>query len=104
VRDERIIFAEVDYEQHRIMRARKRAVIAHPFKLIEDGLSGEVELFDVVSDRGEHHDLAAERANVARRLREMLAALGGSTEDPSEPSVELPEDVRDMLRELGYVE
>ena len=104
VRDERIIFAEVDYEQTPSLRSRKRAVIAHPFKLIEDGLSGEVELFDVVSDRGERHDLEAERADVARRLREMLAALGDSAEDPSEPAVELPQEARDMLRGLGYVE
>ena len=87
-----------------MLRSRKRAGIAHPFKLIEDGLSGEVELFDVVSDRGERHDLAGERADVARRLRERLAALGDRAEHPGESAVELPQEARDMLRGLGYVE
>jgi arylsulfatase A-like enzyme len=103
-KDERVIFAEVDYEQHPKLRSRKRAVIAHPFRLIEDGLSGEVELFDVVSDRGERHDLAAERADVARSLREELAALGDSAEHPGQPAPEVTQEAREMLRGLGYVE
>jgi len=102
--DERIIFAEVDYRAHQVMRSRKRAVIAYPFKLIEDGLSGEVELFDVASDRGERHDLAAERTEVAQQLREMLPALGDSAERPNKSAAEVPQEVQDTLRELGYVE
>lgn len=68
-----------------------------------------IELYDLAQDPAERHDLARRRADDAGRLREharqWLATcrpVPGAADAP--PAGTIPEDVRDRLRELGYVD
>lgn len=61
-------------------------------------------LFDLVADPGERRDLAAERPEEARRLRELLErAREGREGTRAEEAAELPPEVVEELRALGYV-
>ncbi len=96
-----LIFAEVNYEQHSFMLARKNAVIAYPFKLIVDGRGGETELYDISTDPGEEQNLISEQPEIAAKLEEALYQF---SEHPGEPDSVLSEELRNSLRALGYVE
>ena len=81
----------------------------HPLALVEgrsrEADAGDVELYDVASDPGELHDLAAERPDDVARLRARLLELAGDF-GPGERVAppELDEETRRQLRELGYTE
>jgi tetratricopeptide (TPR) repeat protein len=59
------------------------------------------ELFDLSSDRGEHHNLAETQASTATALRDWLmrAAAPAAAAKPAD----VPADVRERLKALGYV-
>ncbi len=61
----------------------------------------ELELFDLGADRREHDDFAGERPDVVRSLLDALEATGpGASLDPD--AMEIPPDVAERLRALGY--
>jgi len=89
-----------------------RCFVADGMKVIELGL-GENEgartlLFDLSADPREQHDLAAARADVARRLVLRMDAIerefesAGFARHDGGGEVELAEHERDALRKLGY--
>jgi arylsulfatase A-like enzyme len=96
------VFAEVDYHQHRDMRTSQRMVVAYPYKLIEDRLSGRLSLYDLSEDPVEQHDLADGHPDIVTKLRTGLERLGAGTE--ATPAAALSEEERNRLRDLGYVE
>lgn len=55
---------------------RQAAIIEDGLKLVEDEGKGTVELFDLASDPGEHHNLADDRPDLRERLRCLLWATG----------------------------
>jgi arylsulfatase A-like enzyme len=98
------IFAEVDYRQHRELRASQRMVLVHPHKLIEDRLSGRVSLFDLAADPAETRDRAGERPDRVAALRARLEALPAPASAAPGVGPELSPPERRRLRELGYLE
>jgi arylsulfatase A-like enzyme len=68
------------------------------------GDDGQFRLYDTAVDPGELYDLAAERPEVRDALRrELLALMARSVAvDAEAPAVELPAEVREKLRSLGY--
>jgi arylsulfatase A-like enzyme len=98
------LFAEVSFREFEISSANKRAVIAHPFKLIWDAVSKKIELYDVTTDSAERHNLALKLPAVTRKLRAVLASRSRQTQAAGEPTTELPEEMRRSLRELGYLD
>jgi arylsulfatase A-like enzyme/uncharacterized membrane protein YozB (DUF420 family) len=85
-----------------------QSVSADGFKLIRSLATGETELYDLGADPGEQTDLAQARPEVRDRLAAFLDGQLGSrpidAEDPLERPEALPEDTRQRLRELGYIE
>ena len=76
------------------LRARDRKLIAHE--------AGGAELYDLVLDPGETSDLAAERADEAAALGQVLSAhLAGGAEIKSASS---DQGTQEALRALGYIE
>ncbi|HZP40315.1 MAG TPA: sulfatase-like hydrolase/transferase, partial [Candidatus Binatia bacterium] len=69
-------------------------------KLIEAPALGHVELYDLASDPGEHHDRAA--AEPHADLAALLATWRAAT--PAAPAAEEAPGLLDKLRALGYVE
>ncbi len=90
----------------------KRAVITGRFKLIRtDGAESEdameqTELYDLVADPGETHNLATERPAVRRELEELLVAQARSGDvaawEKAESFVPSASEI-EMLEDLGYV-
>jgi arylsulfatase A-like enzyme len=90
----------------------KRAVISGRFKLIRtDRAESEerieqTELYDLVADPGETHDLATERAAIRRDLQELLAAQARAGDvaawEKAESFVPSASEI-EMLEDLGYV-
>ena len=76
-----------------------RAVALGGHKLIEQ--SGELGLFDLRMDRGERRDLSLERPELVDRLVAHLPELRFSDEEPVNEE-ELPPEVIEQLRQLGY--
>lgn len=68
------------------------AVRAGPLKMIEWFEDGRCELYDVVDDPGETHDLSAERPEDVARLRARMAAWREATGAlmPSRPEDRAP--------------
>ncbi|MEZ4649981.1 MAG: sulfatase [Candidatus Eisenbacteria bacterium] len=94
-------FAEVDSE---LMSAHLRTLRRGDLKLILDLDTGRTMLFDLATDPGETHDLAAERPDDVVTLREELKAmvsLSRSRETEAGAAV-LTQEERDLLRSLGY--
>ena len=90
----------------------KRAVISGRFKLIrtdraesEEG-NEQIELYDLVADPGETHNLATERSAIRRNLEELLAAQARSGDvaawEKAESFVPSASEIK-MLEDLGYV-
>jgi arylsulfatase A-like enzyme len=97
----RVIYSEVDFDE---LQAHKQAVLVDRYKLIRDGGTGEIELYDVIADPHEQRNLATQRRDVVRGLvptldRESAAAAEGSLAPRSSP---LSEDEIRRLRSLGY--
>jgi hypothetical protein len=97
-------------ENQDVLAARWRMVTDGRFKLVRSPtLEGErYTLYDLKSDPGERHDLAAERPDVLERLRGPLEAW--TAEALASPQARIsegtttPEEVEERLRTLGYVE
>lgn len=104
---ERRLFNSRDIEE---LAYPETALVAYPWKLIENDGVGRLELYDLASDPEERNDLAAERVEVTARLRERLAGWlddhplprqqGAATR--AEEQHRLRE--QDALRSLGYID
>jgi arylsulfatase A-like enzyme len=77
------------------------ALLSGDHKLLASGATRQ--LFDLVRDPGEHDDLAARQPEVVATLERAAAGLRGA-DAPAAPTVrlELPADVLEKLRKLGY--
>jgi len=86
--------------------ASLRSVVLGDFKLIEDGASGKIELYDVVSDPRELEDIAARHPERVSRMRSMLSEWFVRTQKriPPPERVDVSDGERERLRALGYVE
>jgi arylsulfatase A-like enzyme len=74
-------------------------------KLIFDGKTGSVSLFDLSADRGEYRDLAAENEADARSLLGILSRhIEKARRSRLRPeNAVIPEDIRKRLESLGYL-
>jgi arylsulfatase A-like enzyme len=88
---------------------RHHSVRSGRWRLIDDSVAGTAQLFDVVADPGETHDLASERPEVVEELRALLAAQRRSDAELRERvgGVDTTEVIPDEalqrdLRGLGY--
>jgi arylsulfatase A-like enzyme len=83
------------------------AVRTRRHKLIFDLDTGETRLFDVKSDPGEQENLADQRTEMVRRLRDQLltqvaeSTAQGALEKRTAP---VPDELVEQLRTLGYVQ
>lgn len=83
------------------------AVRTRRHKLIFDLDTGETRLFDVESDPGEQENLADQRTEIVRRLRDQLltqvaeSTAQGALEKRTAP---VPDELVEQLRTLGYVQ
>jgi arylsulfatase A-like enzyme len=76
------------------------------FKLLYNIDSGRAWLFDLLADPGERRDLAARRPGVVDELRDLLGLhIAESVADGTLEleAAEVPEDLRERLKSLGYV-
>jgi len=84
----------------------RRGVLAGDDKYILSLPSHREELYDVVSDPDEHHDLVHQRREradaLARTLADLIIASGGQRGAPR-PARELSEEERQRLESLGYI-
>jgi arylsulfatase A-like enzyme len=78
-------------------------IIDGRFKLIASG--GTSRLYDIVDDPHERRDLAGERPDVVRRLRERYRAFAGASRTYVElpTTQDLPPDAVEQLKALGYI-
>jgi len=74
-------------------------------KLIFDGKTGSVSLFDLSADRAEYRDIAAENEAEARDLLGVLSRhIENARASRLHPeSAVIPEDIRKRLESLGYL-
>jgi arylsulfatase len=78
-----------------------------PYKLIATLPAGPTSLYDVERDPGEQHDLAAAEPELVRELwRELERYLASPAMQPhfASAQVDVPPDLEERLKELGYVE
>lgn len=83
-----------------------RAVYDGQFKLIADS-RGHVELYDLSEDPTESNDLSADRSDVVQSLRSLLSEWQEEhpvTDILAGNQADIPVDVMERLRSLGYVE
>ncbi|HJS58571.1 MAG TPA: sulfatase-like hydrolase/transferase [Vicinamibacteria bacterium] len=73
------------------------------FKYLEAPAEGRRELYDLLADPGERHDLSAERPREAESMARLLAAWQATSGVRPELADESAE-TRDALRALGYVQ
>lgn len=95
--DDRVVVGET----HRF--ADLRSIRAGRFKLIVDRETGGRKLFDVIDDPGERRNQRKQHPEVVERLKAALEAHYASGSF-SAPRKELPEDLEQGLRSLGYIE
>jgi arylsulfatase A-like enzyme len=112
--DAGFVYSEVDYDRvprpelwQSIGSSNLRSLVRGSYKLIHDRATDRYALYDVESDPGETHDLAAQEPDLVRSMRLDLdlaseRALAGALQGDARRS--LSEDQRATLRELGYVE
>ena len=104
------VLTEVEYRPARhempVKLTVKQAVIVGSRKLIRDGLTGNIELFDLAADPGEVYNLAAtDPGGVAQLLRPLEAELARTHRGGFQGEARrLSAEERDQLRELGYLE
>jgi arylsulfatase A-like enzyme len=82
---------------------RLKSVQVGALKLIASE-RGERELYDLVADPGELHDLSAERPGDVKALDARLAAFAPNWAPGAASGSPVDEETRRALRELGYVE
>jgi arylsulfatase A-like enzyme len=95
----RLVYAETaGLDGREIVRSLRRG----GDKLIET--RGGIALFDLAADPGERRDLAPARPQRSAALRDELRRLTGAVPAAPAPTVarELPPEVRERLRSLGY--
>jgi len=81
-----------------------RAVVSERFKLVEHLDSGQRELFDLATDRGDRTDQLERAPQQTRaRLAAILDRLRAAGPVARAPQVEIAPDVQSQLRELGYI-
>jgi arylsulfatase A-like enzyme len=103
------LYAEVDFVPLRkgrlVGEVYKKAVIGERYKLIRDGTTGRMELYDRIEDPLEREDLSeqdAERlAEFAALLNQAIAHAESAALEPQPKRVTDPEIER--LKSLGYV-
>ena len=81
------------------------AIRTRDHKVIVDVSTGEIALFDLAADPAERHDLAQANPALAqalsRTLMDHLAALSVRQYAPRQ--AEVPEEIRERLKALGYL-
>jgi arylsulfatase A-like enzyme len=104
------ILSEVDYQPGKhglpLKRTVKQGIIVGDRKLIRDGLTGKLELYDLAKDPNETHDLAEVDSSSLAALIPMLEAelvRTRSRRGAVEERTLSPEE-RAQLRELGYLD
>ena len=85
------------------VKGEKWALREGRFKLIDAPEEGTRELYDLVLDPGERHDLAAARPETAARLARALADARAQLPAPETPAIAPSEEDVERLRSLGYV-
>ncbi|MGH9382543.1 MAG: sulfatase-like hydrolase/transferase [Thermoanaerobaculia bacterium] len=100
--DERGVYSESTYPRAHYGWAPLIALRTDRFKLIE---APRPELYDVIADPGERHNLMEEQPDVARRLRRQLHELASRLERPQAAGArpDLDADTLRRLQALGYV-
>jgi arylsulfatase A-like enzyme len=89
---------------------RVKAVWDDRFKLIEFSQDGRdwIELYDLHEDPGELRDLSSERPELRRRLGSALSERFGPErrifDGASTSGEDLPPEVEERLRALGYID
>jgi arylsulfatase A-like enzyme len=85
-------------------RRRLRSVRSERWKLVHYPGAEEdfVELYDLVADPGEKHDVAGAHPQVRARFAEVLREWYDAGSPPEAP--DLPDEIRKGLEALGYVE
>ena len=98
--DARVFLGGVEYFEER------RGVVADGMKLIQGRHSQIEELYALADDPGERRSVLAERSDEAERLRSLLAEHleQASSLEPGATASEMSPEVRDALRDLGYVD
>ena len=82
----------------------QRALLRWPMKLVES-VRAPPKLFDLRADPGERHDLAPRSEAMVRGLAQQLQRLSpGSKSGEAGEAVELPPEMVEQLRSLGYVQ
>jgi len=97
--------------QTRFAKADKQAIRHGPWKLIVSrdasasrSKRGSVELYDLVKDPRETRNLADTRTDIVARLESRLVSRGLARSADPPAARELPEEDREALRALGYIE
>lgn len=98
---ERYLFHEADHNNAE--PDVTRAVRHDHEKLHFNRLTGQVSLFDLATDPGEHKDLAADQAALTAALRERLDAFRKQHGAAGGGSVTLTPEQLERLKSLGYV-
>ncbi|MHC4941851.1 MAG: sulfatase [Planctomycetota bacterium] len=83
----------------------KKALRVERLKLIRDVETGETALYDLASDPGEQKDIAAERPGETKVMKETLEKLLEGLKAGSghaDQAVDLPPEMMEALRKLGY--
>ncbi len=96
----------VDPERSVVSETRRiqnrRAIVRDQWKLYVDLRSDELHLFDVVKDPREQNDVSADHPEVVESLTTALNDYYGAGSETA-PVIELDQDTRDALKQLGYL-
>jgi arylsulfatase A-like enzyme len=99
---ERPVFASLRRMEHHV-----RAVRAHPWKLVWDLRRGRFDFYDLREEPKEEHPVTApEGAALAafERLQLELARSAREARSGAKATPDVPDELRDALRALGYVD
>lgn len=92
----RAVYAETFYPRLHFGWSELTSLIDGPHHYIQ---GPDPELYDLISDPAERHNLLPKKSALAARLRDQLAEFGGDLEEPSP----VGEEERRALAALGYV-
>ncbi|MGH0029114.1 MAG: sulfatase-like hydrolase/transferase [Myxococcota bacterium] len=85
-----------------------QSVVLGDWKLVRSLPTGELELYDLASDPGEQNDLADTRPEQRERLvavlNGQLSARPAASPEEAQRFDGLPEETKQRLRELGYID